>query len=396
MFWSTVGGLRLFVHEMEKKQKGKQKGVLPKNIEQKKTRVTVKTDRPIDTETFESADAFASLGFDNSFDFEEFKENFKIRIISNTESEIVFDLIGVDAAIANALRRILLAEIPTMAIEKVYIEDNTSIIQDEVLAHRLGLIPLAVDPRLFAFRGQDSNNFTDKDTIVFELDVQCTHNPGAPADAQPADKYINSAVYSRDLKWKPEGNQAEEFKDKPIKPVHDDILIAKLRPNQHIKVTLHAMKGIGKDHAKWSPVATAFYRLLPEILITEPIKGQEAQDLVKLCPMKVFDIEDFGKEKRAKVSRPRQCTMCRECIRETPWKDRVKIQRVKNHFIFSVESVGTLPAATLVSEALKILLDKISGLQRELISEVPDISSFGKKGKKKNENNNSAEDGMDY
>jgi len=381
---------------MERKQKGKQQGVLPKNIEQKKTRVTVKTDRPVDTETFESADAFASLGFDNSFDLEEFKENFKIRVISNTESEIVFDVVGVDAAIANALRRILLAEIPTMAIEKVYIEDNTSIIQDEVLSHRLGLIPIAVDPRSFAFRAQDSNNFTDKDTIVFELDVQCTHNPSAPADAQPADKYINSAVYSRDLKWKPEGNQAEEFRDKPIKPVHDDILIAKLRPNQHIKVTLHAMKGIGKDHAKWSPVATAFYRLLPEILITEPIKGQEAQDLVKLCPMKVFDIEDFGKEKRAKVARPRQCTMCRECIRETPWKDRIKLQRVKNHFIFSVESTGILPAATLVSEAFKILLEKISSIQRELISEVPDVASFQTKKGKKNENDNTNEDVIHY
>lgn len=60
-----------------------------------------------------------------------------------------FDLIGVDPSIANALRRILLSEIPTMAIEQVYIWNNSSIIQDEVLAHRLGLIPLLVDPREF-------------------------------------------------------------------------------------------------------------------------------------------------------------------------------------------------------------------------------------------------------
>jgi len=47
-------------------------------------------------------------------------------------------------------------------------------------------------------------------------------------------------------------------------------------------------------HAKWSPVATASYRLLPEIQFTEPIVGDDADELVKKCPMNVFDIEDLG------------------------------------------------------------------------------------------------------
>ena len=58
-------------------------------------------------------------------------------------------MVGVDASIANALRRVLLAEVPSMAIEKVFINNNTSIIQDEVLAHRLGLVPIKADPRGF-------------------------------------------------------------------------------------------------------------------------------------------------------------------------------------------------------------------------------------------------------
>ena len=56
-------------------------------------------------------------------------------------------------------------------------------------------------------------------------------------------------------------------------------------------------KGIGKTHAKWSPVCTAYYRLLPDIKFevdSEPIKGNDAKELKKLCPMKVFDIEDIG------------------------------------------------------------------------------------------------------
>lgn len=81
-----------------------------------------------------------------------FIEHSDIRIKKLDAEEIVFDLIGAEPPLANALRRILIAEIPTMAIEKVELWQNTSIIPDENLAHRLGLVPLAVDPRHFEFR----------------------------------------------------------------------------------------------------------------------------------------------------------------------------------------------------------------------------------------------------
>jgi DNA-directed RNA polymerase I and III subunit RPAC1 len=67
------------------------------------------------------------------------------------KDEIVFDLVGVEPPLANALRRILIAEIPTVAIEKVGMWQNTSVIPDENLAHRMGLIPIDVDPRLFEY-----------------------------------------------------------------------------------------------------------------------------------------------------------------------------------------------------------------------------------------------------
>jgi len=84
------------------------------------------------------------------------KASLKVKVISETEAkdELVFDLIGVDAPIANALRRILLAEVPSVAIETVWLYNNTSLIQDEVLALRLGLVPLNVDPRLLEFKGE--------------------------------------------------------------------------------------------------------------------------------------------------------------------------------------------------------------------------------------------------
>lgn len=63
-------------------------------------------------------------------------------------------MIGVDPAIPNAFRRLLLSEVPTMAFDRVFMFNNTSIIQDEVLAHRLGLLPIRADPRLFEFRAE--------------------------------------------------------------------------------------------------------------------------------------------------------------------------------------------------------------------------------------------------
>lgn len=79
-------------------------------------------------------------------------------------------MVGVDASIANAFRRILIAEVPTVAIEHVYVWNNTSVIQDEVLAHRIGLVPLNVDPATVEWR-KNAPGFegqpNDRNTLVF-------------------------------------------------------------------------------------------------------------------------------------------------------------------------------------------------------------------------------------
>jgi DNA-directed RNA polymerase I and III subunit RPAC1 len=82
---------------------------------------------------------------------------------------------------------------------------------------------------------------------------------------------------------------------------------------------------------------------MPEILIKEKLTSAESSELVKKCPMKVFDIEDGkfffpGGELNVRVghavvARPRDCTMCRECIREPEWEKRVQLNRIKDHYI---------------------------------------------------------------
>ncbi|KAJ1908964.1 DNA-directed RNA polymerase core subunit rpc40, partial [Coemansia sp. S17] len=94
-----------------------------------RNRVVILEDR---VENFSGAEF--PLSFDTelpSRSLEDLKNTLDINIVHITPTEMEFDLIGVDASIANALRRILLAEIPTMAIETVYMINNTGIVQDE-------------------------------------------------------------------------------------------------------------------------------------------------------------------------------------------------------------------------------------------------------------------------
>lgn len=112
-------------------------------------------------------------------------QNFHVDFHKNDTHEAVFSLVGVDASIANAFRRILLADIPTLAIEDVFVNQNTSIIQDEVLAHRLGLIPLKGSKeglKWLKWRNKESEGVeadpsTDENTIIIHLNVQCTYKP---------------------------------------------------------------------------------------------------------------------------------------------------------------------------------------------------------------------------
>ncbi|XP_013386586.1 DNA-directed RNA polymerases I and III subunit RPAC1 [Lingula anatina] len=305
--------------------------------------------------------------YDDAWNQVKFEENFRINIISMTDLEMEFDMVGVDAAVANAFRRILLAEVPTMAIEKVFIYNNTSIIQDEVLAHRLGLIPIKADPRLFEYRQKDDTEGTPEDTIELELKVKCTRNPNASKDATDPDEiYRNHKVLTKQMKWIPLGNQAEMFMDNDIHPVHDDILVAKLRPGQELDLKLHCVKGIGKDHAKFSPVATASYRLLPDITLTKPVVGEKAERLQKCFSPGVIEIEEVKGQKVAKVVNPRKDTCSREALRHDDLKECVQLGRVRNHFIFSVESTGILPPDVLVTEAVKILMAKCRKMLSEL------------------------------
>ncbi|CDK29286.1 unnamed protein product [Kuraishia capsulata CBS 1993] len=294
---------------------------------------------------------YSTNGEQHAWDLDTFKSQLRVDIKHITEREANFDLINIDTSIANAFRRIMLAEVPSVAAEHVYVYNNTSVVQDEVLAHRIGMIPLKVDPELLSWvdpNAPEDGKFTDDNTIVLSLDVQCK------------EKDKTMSVYARDLVFEPQGRQVEVFADQPVVPCDPDILLVKLRYGQEVSLRVHCILGLGSDHAKFSPVSTASYRLLPQIDIIQPITGTDAQKFQKCFPSGVIGIDSKG---QAFVADPRKDTVSREVLRHDEFNGKVKLGRKRTHFIYNVESTGAIPPEEIFFRSVRILKNKAEYLK---------------------------------
>ncbi|KAI3421979.1 hypothetical protein GPALN_012516 [Globodera pallida] len=333
-----------------------------------------------------------------------------MRMVNQSEDELdlEFDLVNVEAPIANALRRVLIAEVPSMAIEKVFLYQNTSCIQDEVFCHRLGLIPIHADARQFAFPPPTNPSATQKmntdildeeppgdagHNLVFELNVTCPRvgkraqqrsetpkqlaravtvkeTPGAAGAAvdgcvREGGGSGNWVVYTGAFEWRPIGDQRRHFAKEAPRLVHNDIILAKLRPGQEIEARCHCVKGIGRDHAKFSPVATATYRLLPQIKLKRHDFDDEQATRLRSC----FSTGVIGRDEqtgRVYVRDARSDTSSRNVFMHDDLKDAVEMGKKKTHFIFSVESTGALPSHKLVVEACKVMREKVDRLRDQI------------------------------
>lgn len=267
-----------------------------------------------------------------------------------------------------------------------------------MLAHRLGLIPLRGSKsglnwlRWFAKPDEDGQNGSvpaDYNTIVLHLRVECTWKPEGKdrarrGETDPALLYDNTNIYAHQITFEPTGQQVQRFSEEEggkIEPANPDILIAKLRPGQKIDLTMHCIKGVGAEHAKFSPVATASYRLLPHIDILKPIIGPEARKFARCFPKGVIGLEPITAEEsqqadsamaghegemKAVVKDPMRDTVTRECLRHEEFKDKVKLGRVRDHFIFSVESTGQWDSDELFLESVRLLKAKCAKVKRSL------------------------------
>ena len=147
-----------------------------------------------------------------------------------------------------------------------------------------------------------------------------------------------------------------------IIPVSDKIPIAKLAPEQRIKLEAYARLGKGKKHAKWQPVSMCTYMYQAEIKV-DATRCDVCGKCVKVCPEDCL-IDTDNVIKTQKVI---DCTLCMDCVDVCP-KDppAVEISWGKDTFIFKIESTGALPVERIVVEAIKILQNKIKNFSNQL------------------------------
>ena len=165
-------------------------------------------------------------------DFEDFLQDLSsLEIISKDSKKMSVKLKGVPLQYANALRRICLNGIPVFAIDTVDIIENSSVLADEGLAHRLGLIPLKTDLARF---NEPSKCDCDSETGCSNCRVMLVLDSG--------ESDVTRTILSNEL----------SSEDDSVKPVSDKIPIVQLAPGQRIKMECYARLGRGIEHAKWN------------------------------------------------------------------------------------------------------------------------------------------------
>lgn len=246
----------------------------------------------------------------------------KMEILKQAENEIMFEVGGIGPALANAIRRIAMFEVPTLAIEDVYFSQNSSVLYDEIVAHRLGLIVLKTDLK--------SYNLPEECTCKGKFCAKCSVKGTLKAKGPVT-------VYAEDLK----------FKDPSVKAIYPKTVIVKLTEGQDIELEFTAVLGIGKEHTKWSS-CHIYYRGWPEFETKDADLDKAFEQIpsnVAKKSGKAIEILDFTK-----------WLPSYEAILE---KAGVKIKNREDRFIFTLESWGQLSPKVIMTEALSMLQDKL-------------------------------------
>ena len=164
--------------------------------------------------------------------FDDFQQDLSsLDVISKDSEKIAIKLKGVPLQYANALRRVCLNGVPVFAIDTVDIIQNTSVLPDEGLAHRLGLIPLKTDLKRF---NEPSKCDCQSESGCSNCKVLLVLDSG---EAEESRSVLSSELSSE---------------DETVKPTSDKIPIVQLAPGQQIKIECYARLGRGTEHAKWN------------------------------------------------------------------------------------------------------------------------------------------------
>lgn len=251
------------------------------------------------------------------------------------KKKVSFVLINSIPSFANIIRRTIIEGVPVMAIEDVEFRKNSSILYDEIVAHRLGLLPLTTDLKSYNVPSECKC----KGKGCARCQLKLTLKAKGPC-----------MVYASDM----------HTRDAAIKPVYLKTPIVKLLKNQSLELEVTAMLGKGKEHVKWSP-GHIYYKNKPVIEI-DIKKCDGCGKCIEQCPTKTIEIKD----NKAVVSKDHlmECHLCNACVDSCP-KEAITVKS-SNDFIFYLESWGQLDCKKILLEASKILDQKLDKFSEKL------------------------------
>ena len=255
----------------------------------------------------------------------------KIQILEKSDTELKFLLENSNPQFANALRRIMMSEIPILAIESVDFSTNDSVLYNEIIAHRLGSIPLVFNSKDFHSKEEHEDGKTCSSCeVVFVI------NKKGP-----------SVVYSKDMK----------SSNTEVKPLYDNIPIVELFNDQKIKLEASASLGVGLNHARHQS-SNAFYRYYPIVKVN--VKIENPEDVVKSCPKGALKIDNN------KASVNMNCDLCKECIKVAKPEGSLELSGDDTKFIFNVESISGLKPEDIVLQSIEILKNKVKEFDKNV------------------------------
>eukprot|EP00946_MAST-07B_sp_MAST-7B-sp1_P002686 g2686.t1 len=364
-----------------------------------------------------------------------------------TEDAIVFYVRGIDLSLANALRRIMIAEVETLAIEMVEVEENDTVLFDEFLVHRMGLVPFTHVNGIKGVLKVDSMEEQDSLPVMpqVQLNVRYGKYPGASAqegwlvngyppliNTQTGKREFNKDIrivgaggeYELDTSAEATGeywvvtskqmfltgqtfndiggNSAvgdDESFENTIKAVHfsnegeaerslgdDGIRIVKMRRGQRLNVTGYITRGIGKEHAKFSPVCVATFKPVPIIKLNQnklsDLTIEQKRAFVDSCARDVFELDEatgivsVAEHGELEYAFDEECLIFAETLKKLPEEESiVSITELPNTFLFTVESSGALPPDEIVARAFTKFGEKLDLINSDLSLVDPNASS---------------------
>jgi len=226
---------------------------------------------------------------------------------------------GANAEFMNAIRRAAMIHVPTLAVEEVTFLENNSVMFDEMLAHRLALLPIKTD--LKAYKKNETAKFT------LDKEGPCT-------------------VYAKDIK----------SVDPAIEIIGKKAPLLKLTKGQRVKMELTARISTGDEHAKWQP-AVIGYRNVNTIIVDKECDACE--ECAKQCPKGILEV----KAKKIVMTDSIECNACKACVNSC---EHIKIEAEPSSFVFFIESHGQLENEEILEQAIEAIKEKASDFKKSL------------------------------